>query len=200
MDGSFFPAPSSEPEPEPPVQVSPPWLQHPSDEYPARLLVREFLAQTEGTVLSVSHVDVYSTGLLIKIDWELRRLGESATEWQLATGMGHFGFGSDPSGSELRFGLALADGSAVTTVDRFRNRMSFDEEPSGWSLMNYGGGGGGGDREYSSSSSLWLWPLPPAGPIELVAEWKARGIDEVRMVVDGSALREMVTNVRSLWP
>lgn len=200
MDGSFFPPPSPEPEPEPPAQVSPPWLQPPADEYPARLLVREFLAQTDGTALAVSHVDVYSTGLLIKIDWELRRLDESRADWQLATGMGGFGLDSGDSESERRFGLAFADGSVVTTVDRRRTRVRFDEEPTGWSLMDHGGGGGGGDRRYSSSSRLWLWPLPPAGPIELVAEWKARGINEVRMVVDGSALRDMVTNVRSLWP
>lgn len=199
MNSSFFPEPGPMPEPE--QHVAPPWFQPPDDEYPVRVLVREFLARTDGTSLTVSHVDVYSTGLRIKLDWELRRLDESVMDWQLAMGMGmgHFHGGAGAADSERRFGLALADGTVVTTVDRFRVQ-NFLERPVGWSLMEQAGGGGGGDSRYSGSSRLWLWPLPPPGPIELVGEWRARDIPESRLVLDGSALLAVVGSVRSLWP
>lgn len=197
MNSSFFPEPGPIPEPE--QHVVPPWVQPPEDEYPVRVLVREFLARTEGTSLSVSHVDVYSTGVRIKLDWELRRVDESVMDWQLAMRMGHFHGDDGAADSERRFGLALADGTVVTTVDRFPVHQSFLEQPVGWSLMDRIGGGGGGDHRYSGSSGLWLWPLPPPGPIELVGEWRARDIAESRLVLDGSALLAQVDGVRSLW-
>jgi hypothetical protein len=197
MNSSFFPEPGPIPEPE--HHVVPAWLQPPEDEYPVRVLVREFLARTNGTSLAISHVDVYSTGVKIKVDWELRRLDESVVEWQLATGMGHFYGGTGASDSGLRFGLALGDGTVVTTVDRF-GHPNFLEQPVGWSLMDRAGGGGGGEMRYSGTSGLWLWPLPPPGRIELVAEWRAREIAETRIVLDASTLLSAVAGIRSIWP
>jgi hypothetical protein len=197
VNSSFFPDPGPIPEPE--HHVVPAWLQPPEDEYPHRVLVREFLARTDGTLLTVSHVDVYSTGVMIKLEWELRRVGESVVDWQLATGMGHFYGGAGDAESWRKFGLALADGTVVTTVDGYRRHEAFGQQPEGWSLTERGGGGGG-ESQYSGSSHLWLWPLPPPGPIELVAEWRARDIPESRLVLDGSALLAAVDGVRSLWP
>jgi hypothetical protein len=196
MTDSFFPEP--EPVPEPAAPLPQPWFQPPADEYPVRVLVREFLAQTEGTSMSVSHVDVYSTGLRLKIDWELRRGGENHDEWQLASGMGlFFNRGGE---SDRRFGLALANGTVVTTVDKHASYANFGTAPEGWSLMDHAGGGGGGDTRYSGSNRLWLWPLPPPGPIELVAEWRARDIPQSRLVLDATPLLTAVDGVRSLWP
>ena len=65
--------------------------------------------------------------------------------------------------------------------------------------MDQAGGGGGGEARYSGSSRLWLWPLPPPGPIELVAEWRARDIPESRLLLDGSALLTALDGIRSLW-
>lgn len=196
MRASFFPSNDEEPEPEPrDVFVPPPWFQSPPDEYPAQVPVREFLARTQGTVLSVSHVDVYSTGIAIQTEWELRRRDEPLAEWQSVLHGDRFSNSNDM----LRFGVAMANRVTVTTVDR-SPRVSFTEQPDGWSLMNQGGGGGGDDRRFSGSNRLWLWPLPPAGPIELVGEWAARGIPESRIVLDGASLLTAVADVRPLWP
>lgn len=194
MQSSFFPASDDEAEPSE-AYVPKPWWQPPADEFPARVPVREFLARTPGTVVVVSHVDVFSVGMTIQIDWEVRRLGQSRSEWQLMLHGDHF----SPSADVLRFGVALANGVTVTTVD-LRRPDAFSTQPDGWSLMNTQGGGGGDDRRYSGSSGLWLWPLPPAGPIELVGEWGARGVPESRIVLDGAALLERVTDVQPLWP
>ena len=197
MHASFFPPPG--PEPDPPEQPAvPPWFQPPQDEFPARVLVREFLAQTPGTALIVSHVDVYSVGIRIKVDWELRRVGDEISDWQ-SIGIPAFARPGTDAGSVLRFGLALPNGTVVTTVDR-GIRRSFTDEPQGWSLLDQMNGSGGDDRRYSGASGLWLWPLPPPGPIELVAEWGARGVTESRLILDGAALLARVGDVRPLWP
>ena len=87
MNSSFFPEPGPIPEPE--QHVVPPWSQLPGGEYPVRVLVREFLAHIDGTPLSVSPVDVSSTWVRIKLDWEFRRRDESVTDWQMAVDMFH---------------------------------------------------------------------------------------------------------------
>lgn len=182
------------PEPEP--FVAPPWWEPPTDQYPSRVAVREFIASTPGTVVTISHIDVYSTGILIAVEWEVRRLDETVNEWQATIHLGgHYGRGT---ASALRFGLALSDGTVVTTSDSFPSDGK--TAPEGWSLQDRSGGGGGDGRRYSGTSGLWLWPLPPAGPIELVAEWGDRGVPESRLVLDGSLLLAEVGNIRSLWP
>lgn len=194
MRASFFPSGDDEVPPEP--QVGPkPWWQPPPDEFPARVQIREFLSRMPGAVIVVSHVDVYSVGMVIQIDWEVRRLDQTRSEWQFMLHGDHF----SPAPEMLRFGVALANGSTATTVDP-RGPDAFMTEPDGWSLMMTQGGGGGDDRRYSGSSGLWLWPLPPPGQIELVGEWGARGLPESRMVLDGSALLDRVTEVQPLWP
>lgn len=195
MQPSFFPKPGQIPETDRPV--TPEWVRPPEDEYPARILVREFLARTAGTTLSVSHIDVYSTGLAIKVDWEVRKTTETDAEWQLVT-FGRF-HGRILDENALRFGLLLGDDTVVTTVDPRRTHEVFAQRPDGWVLMDQGGGGGGGEDRYSGSSRLWLWPKPPAGQIELVAEWAERGIAESHLKLDGDAIRDAVRGVRPLW-
>lgn len=194
MNVSFFPGASPSPEPERPV--TPPWFQPPVDEYPTRLLIREFLAQTDGSSLSLSHVDVYSTGVRIKVDWELRRADEPDADWHMSVGFHGRAWDAE---TVLRFGLALADGTVVTTIDRYRLHENFGQRPEGWSLMDHASGSGGDDLRYSGASRLWLWPLPPPGPIEFVAEWRARGIPESRLPLDGSAMLAAAHSVRPLW-
>jgi len=194
VQASFFPSDDEEQPPEPPFTPKP-WWQPPADEFAARVQIREFLARLPGAVIVVSHVDVFSVGMAIQIDWELRRLDQSRSEWQRMMNGDHF----SPTPEMLRFGVALANRMTVTTVDR-RGPDAFTTEPDGWSLTNMQGGGGGDDRRYSGSAGLWLWPLPPSGPIELVGEWAARGVPESRIVLDGAALLEHVPDVQPLWP
>lgn len=193
MHSSFFASASGEPHDEPAERpVLPPWMEAPHDEY----LVREFLHQAEGVAMSVSHVDVYSVGVSVLVEWELRRTTESRSEWQGAMHSIH-GFGAEQA-DQLRFGVALADGRIATTVGR-PMRDIFQDPDDGVSIVERGQGGGGDDSRYSGSSTLWLWPLPPEGPVEFVAEWAAQGVPECRLVLDGSALLAQVAGVRPLF-
>lgn len=67
-------------------------------------------------------------------------------------------------------------------------------------LSNQGQGGGGGGSTYSGGDQLWLWPAPPAGPIELVVQWPALGVEETRVVLDGTAMRELTDRAKPYWP
>jgi len=62
-----------------------------------------------------------------------------------------------------------------------------------------GGGGTGGGESSTMHDGLWLWPLPPEGPLELVLQWPAFGIGESRVIVDGGQLRALAASVKPLW-
>ena len=193
----FFPDEPAEraPVPPPAPRSIPPWMQPPTDEYPVRLPVREFIVRTPETVITVSHVDVHRAGVLIALDTVVRRTGEAEERWQgswgSVAGRGRPG--------EPRMGLALGDGTAVLAHSRGRPPR-LDEPPAGWSLRPIGGSGGGDSTEYRTSFGLWLWPLPPAGALELVLEMLERGIPETRLTLDADAMLAAVPGVRPMWP
>ena len=45
--------------------------------------------------------------------------------------------------------------------------------------------GEGGGRSWDVT--LWLWPLPPDGPLALVVEWRSQGVPETRVGPESSA-------------
>ncbi|MHC6228415.1 hypothetical protein ACX5I6_01210 [Arthrobacter sp. MMS24-T111] len=65
-------------------------------------------------------------------------------------------------------------------------------------LQNRGGGGGG--DELAGSGTIWLWPLPPAGDLRLVAQWTGMGIPESSITLDGTQLREAAAGAQKYWP
>ena len=178
----------------------PPWFRQPEDEYPVLLPVGEFLARTEGTVIALSRIEVYSTGVVIDAEVVLRRRGESDRDWSWLL---HGGFGRrDRTGDGLRWTVALPDGSTAEAGDVFTAHRTWDERPEGWTLTfaNGSGGGGGAEDHYEQRHGLWLWPLPPAGPLEFSVEWREREVADSRIVLDGAAIHEAVPRVRPLWP
>lgn len=81
----------------------------------------------------------------------------------------------------LRFGVEFSDGRKATNVDVGRPGR---EEPKGPVLWGMGGGGGGGRWR----QDFWVWPLPPRGPVALVCEWPAAGIELSRAEFDTGLL------------
>ena len=45
-----------------------------------------------------------------------------------------------------------------------------------------------------------MWPLPPVGPLTLVAEWPAYGVAEARAAVDATELRARAAEAETIWP
>jgi len=55
-------------------------------------------------------------------------------------------------------------------------------------MQHQGGGGGGSEWR----QRLWVWPLPPPGPLTFACEWPAAGIEltlvetDAQLVIDAS--------------
>jgi len=94
----------------------------------------------------------------------------------------------------FRFGLQFADGGKV--AGRTGGHPEHDSEPAGAVLYPFAGGG----APYSFFSRWWMWPLPPAGPLEFVCEWPAFGIAESRAGIDAQLILDAAARSVRLWP
>jgi hypothetical protein len=59
---------------------------------------------------------------------------------------------------------------------------------------------GGGGSAYAWDQNFWIHPLPPDGPVTLVASWLEHGVTEKRADLDGTAIRAAAARAVSLWP
>jgi len=199
----FFPPDPETPEPEVSMSVRQPRWQAADDELPVLLPVSETLAVTDHLALGLFGIAVYSDGVEFHLEGRLRRNDMPPREWsELCTDfVGHGGMGGLPDpGGRLRFGLVLGDGEKV--LDEGFPYFGHGDLPSDsevHSLSRNSNGAGGDDRRFTSSDRLWLWPLPPEGPIEFVLQWPALDVEERRIVLDGTAMRELATRVQRFW-
>lgn len=178
--------------------VVPPWLREPEDEIPVVLPIGAVAARTEGTVVTVPRVEVYSTGTVICADVVMRRREESDRDWSWLM---HGRFEHRPGEGDLRWRVELGDGSTAEIGELYRSHPTVDRPPEGWTLTlaNGTGGGGGGGELWEQHHGFWLWPLPPAGRLDLVVEWRERGIPESSAALDGDAILDAVARVQPLW-
>jgi hypothetical protein len=101
------------------------------------------------------------------------------------------GFGSDGEGPRL--GIGFANGRKASFG---RHLFQFpDAEPERPVLMPRGGGGGGDEWRMG----LWLWPLPPAGPLTFVVDWSEMGVAETSVTADAGDLVAAATKAEQLW-
>jgi hypothetical protein len=196
----FFPAdpPSDDelafaPEPE-----RTPWLEPPADELPASFAVSEVIGRGDDVVVALASARVFSDGVELLIERHLRRGSRDHRQWRAAqTEFSGHGSGGASGDDRLRWGMALDDGKRIFEDRSFGAPVT---DPSdGHTLRVIRGGGGGGSSKYLMRESLWLWPLPPEGPLELVVQWPAFGIGESRVIVDGGQLRALAAAVKPLW-
>lgn len=200
MAGFFPPDPPQDDSTGPEPEVDPRWGP-PETELPRLFPISEALAVTDTAAIIVMAARVYSTGVEFVIERRIRRGDRTPQEWQTAHWGFHGSFGpSDPE--RLRYGVALGDGRRLILDDG--SWMTGGEGGSGdddtaHTLAPTGGSGGGSGNVYRVEDGLWLRPLPPAGPIEIVAQWPAQGIEESRIVLDGTPLLDLAASVRPLW-
>ncbi|WP_285247447.1 hypothetical protein [Pseudarthrobacter sp. efr-133-R2A-89] len=109
---------------------------------------------------------------------------------------------SASEGTELLFGVQFPDGSKASTGSITPPFMPEDStyRPESPVLYLQNRGGGGGGDELAGSGTIWLWPLPPAGDLRLVAQWTGMGIPESSITLDGTQLREAAAGAQKYWP
>lgn len=94
----------------------------------------------------------------------------------------------------FRFGVQFADGRKATNLAA-PWPTGPDETPEGPILVLHSGGGGG----KSWTQNLWVWPLPPAGPLAFVCEWPAEGIELTRVAIDAGLILDAAERAETLW-
>ncbi|SMH27922.1 hypothetical protein SAMN06295885_0072 [Rathayibacter oskolensis] len=194
----FFPADPPQDESVAVESEPEPWRAPPENEVPALFPLSEVLAVAEDVAIIATGVRVYSTGVEFSIERRMRRGGMSEEEWQLAQ-MGFHGHHGVGSPGRMRYGLGLSDGQHLV-LDRSWGGEQEPRDGSRHVLTMTGGSGGGSDRFHTSEEGLWLWPLPPEGPLELVVQWPDRGVPESRTVIDATSLRALAAEAAPIWP
>lgn len=173
-----------------------PWWRPPEDELPVFLAVGERMAVTPRVAVVLTGARVFRNGVEFRLERHFRRGDLTQREWQLEQWGFHGPLGPGDPG-RLRYGVALGDGEKVL-LDGPGGAFPFDEPPAR-SLAQSDGSGSGSEDYYRSYDGLWLWPLPPEGPLEVVLEWQEQGIPETRAVLDGGRLRELAAGVTRIW-
>ncbi len=138
------------------------------------------LADTEDYAVVLSDVMAYATGL--KLTMLLRYPAGS---------LGGSKHGQPPrllvNGTDSdspRLGVGFADGRKVV----------LGHSPYSWRVgegpVLQAAGQGAGGRGWQRGG-LWLWPLPPSGPVTFGVDWEAVGLGERLIVADGTELERV---------
>jgi len=192
---SFFPADPPEDDIDDAGHQPAPWWKPSDDELAAIFPINERIAINDSVALILTMAKVYSNGVEFVVERRIRRGNASRSEWRemQSSVHGHF-VRFDPD--RLRYGVVLGDGQQLI-LDQPPGM--YGVAPEKHSLSQTGGGGGGGEDSYRFDDGMWLWPLPPAGPVEIVAQWPAFGIPESHVVLNSAPLIELASQARSVW-
>ena len=96
----------------------------------------------------------------------------------------------------LRLGVEFSDGRRATNLSPPMYMADPSRAPAGPMLTPNGGGGG----PRRNDQTYWVFPLPPPGPVAIVCEWPAYGIDESRIELDAALIIGASTRAVRLWP
>jgi hypothetical protein len=186
------------PEPSEVEYRRPAWVEPPADAVPGIVPVELVLARTPQRAIGLSGIRAYPVGFGCTLHLRLREVipGEQSN-------FGAFnmlGDRVDPAGEfadyYLRFGVGFADGRKATNLD---HRRDLDEgpppDPPSLRLVRWEGY----DR-LAWEVDVWVWGLPPPGPLAVVCEWPARGIPESRVEVDAGLVLEAAARAVPIWP
>jgi hypothetical protein len=183
----FFDVPVAAPEPE--VHRQPAWLGPPENELGVAVPMRIDLARSADIALGVVSVIAFSTGFSFWL--AIRRRAEPDDHSDPF--MRHRRGAADDA---LLFGVQFADGTKATTLGHPHRPHDPSEAPTGPILTPHGGSGG----MRSWDMQMWIWPLPPPGPLAFVCQWTAESIDVTRVEVDAQPILDAASTVEPLWP
>ncbi len=211
MSDPFFPDspphPLPEDEEDAPPRFDAGWEGPPGHLRPGVADLSVVLGRSPSTVVALEGAWCYPSGvvlhLVVHVGDTRRGARQRVLEYlQLAHGRGSLDMAWRPGG--LRWGLETSDGQRVTSLHEspWADERPVDSEPGEWSpdhpvlepLGRSSGFGSGWSRD------VWLWPLPPEGPVTFVCEWTDRGVDRTELQVDATRFRDAAAHAEPLWP
>lgn len=189
MSDFFEPPPPPPPEPR---YRQPPWVGPPRGTLPGVVALELVLAQTDKIAVYIGRLAAYPSGFEFDIV-TVAAPGEEETRLldPMLFGPRHRGRG-DAASEMLRIGVQYADGGKATNTAGFHHGGDQAAGP-----VMHARGGGGGDGRWQQT--MWVWPLPPPGPIAFVCEWPAAEIPLARHELDAVVILEAAARARVIF-
>lgn len=180
---SFFgePPPTS---PAPPDYRTPEWIAPPENVIPATVALDAVLVRRPDLAIWVADALVFPTGLSFGINVHRRARADAPPP-----------FFAPGAGDDLRFGLQLADGRKVI-VRPLGDMRPYLERPY-QPVLRPRSGSGGRNR---TRADMWLWPLPPPGPLTFVCEWPSERVEETSVQIDAGPVVAAAGRAIEMWP
>ena len=193
MSDFFEPPPP--PPPQPPYR-QPPWVGPPRGALPGVVAAELLLAQTDKVAVYISRLAAYPSGFEFDIV-TVATFGEEEADLLDPMLFGPHRHrarhaGGDIASEMLRLGVQFANGGKATNTSGFYH----GENPPAGPVMHGGGGGGGGGRW---NQTMWVWPLPPPGPLAFVCEWPAARIPLSRQELDAQTVLDAASRARVIF-
>jgi hypothetical protein len=170
-------------------QWSAPLWDRPSEgTIPAVFAVNEPFIQDDDVVVMLDTLGVYPNGFTIQVSIHLNP-HRSQELMQRVRGPGRM--------QMVRAGVRFADGREGGRRPQGRAMLVKNEEgiPTGPYVRFHGGAGGGDGWHYG----FWVFPLPPAGPLEIFIGISTDEPMEARVTLDGAQVRTAARQARVVW-
>jgi hypothetical protein len=157
---------------------APAWARGPEDMVPGVVPVALLVARTDTHAVLIDSLLVYPTGF--DFDLAVRRhpgqLHHRGHRWD----------------DRLRLEVRFADGRSADNDPRRWPRPAADQPPDPpWLYQSTSGPDGG---------HVWLWGLPPPGPLTFVCAWPTQQIPPSETVVDAGLVLAAAQRAQTLWP
>ena len=158
------------------------WEGPPSGERPVALSLGVLLAHTDAVAVHIAGAYAYSTGLTFGVAMVSRHGTLTRDAESLARPAGE---------DDAHVAVTFADGRRATP----------ESEPRGPQppQIVLGARGGGGDAS-AYETRMWLWPIPPEGPLTFTFRWLAEGVEETTATIDTAPLRDASARTAVWWP
>jgi hypothetical protein len=196
---SFFPEPADAVD----EDRQPAWAAAPDDVVPGIVPIDLVLGRSDNAVVVLTEIRAFPAGLEISVAVRVRHADPHR---DLAVELLPFRGHPDVTSfsEQLMWGLGFADGRKVTSVDPpprghppgrpGDERDWMPDHP----MLNPRGvhitGSRGVDLIY------WLWPLPPAGTVQVVCQWVGEGINQTVHDLDSQPILDAATRAHPFWP
>jgi hypothetical protein len=146
------------------------------------------IGQSGELVVAVRQVLAFPAGVEVEMEAHARRSPGTGTALVAADLPGY---------PPLRFRVRFADGREAAQDDEagLRSGRGPMLTISGAEVSS----GGPDDRE-DVRLTLWIWPLPPPGPVTVTCSWPGRGLDGARLILDGDEIRAAASQAQPFWP
>jgi hypothetical protein len=161
----------------------------PGDFLPMILPIKNCLVRSDHACVAIESAAGWPDGITLTMAVVLREdpgAGESLPP------VVHPAHQQEGSETGLLLGVAFADGTAATNVDRLEHDRRLTSGPTLDPGVTQAG-------KRSLRQQVHLRPLPPEGPLTFIVRWLDRGIEETTLQVESGPLLLAAEQARRIW-